>query len=116
MRIRNSPKIELISSGFAPIESPPRAAPAILRAAGCCGGSAECTRDLKPQAQISILHQAQEPRGSGIEMQMRAWNTLHVVILDVEVLSPKSRKDSFDAIDGNFCPVASRTRHSNNQI
>jgi hypothetical protein len=56
------------------------------------------TRDLNPAPDLDLL----KLKNLEVQGYRDAWlNGSHSVILDVEVLSPKSRKDPFDAIDGN---------------
>jgi hypothetical protein len=50
-------------------------------------------------------------------MKYAAWlNSSHSIILHIEVLLPKSRKDPFSMPLIEIRAVASRARHSNNQI
>lgn len=92
------------------------AAPAIFTCRWLLWRFCRMNSGSESQPQISILHQAQEPRGSGIEMQMRAWNTLLAVILDVESVFRRRVEKIRSTPLMEICAAASRARHSNNQI
>jgi hypothetical protein len=64
------------------------------------------TRDLNPGPRSRSRNnlEVQGYRDVDACLKYAVWlNSSHSVILHVEVLSPKSRKDPFDAIDGNSC-------------